>query len=58
MGRREKERPKQDARKDTKPTQAERFKEAARDLGADESGERFEEAFKKLVPPTRDRASS
>jgi hypothetical protein len=31
--------------------QLQRFKEAAKELGADESGETFERAFKKLVPP-------
>jgi hypothetical protein len=33
--------------------QSRRFKEAARDLGADESGEAFERAFKKIVPPKK-----
>lgn len=33
------------------PSQKERFKEAARQIGADESGEAFERAFKKMVPP-------
>ena len=31
--------------------QHERFKEVAREHGADESGERFEKAFGKAVPP-------
>jgi hypothetical protein len=31
--------------------QSERFKQAARELGADESGENFEQAFRKIVPP-------
>jgi hypothetical protein len=35
------------------PEQSRRFKEAARDLGVDESGEAFERAFKKIVPPRR-----
>ena len=35
------------ARKD----QSQRFKDTAKRLGADESGETFERAFKKLVPP-------
>jgi hypothetical protein len=30
--------------------QSERFKETAREIGADESGKEFERAFKKLVP--------
>ena len=33
--------------------QAERFKEAARKLGADETGKAFEDAFGKIVPPKR-----
>jgi hypothetical protein len=31
--------------------QIERFKETARKLGADESGDTFERAFAKIVPP-------
>ena len=31
--------------------QHERFKEAAREVGADESPENFERAFGKIVPP-------
>lgn len=38
--------------KDDRP-QAERFIETARQLGADETGERFEKAFGKLVPAIR-----
>jgi hypothetical protein len=35
--------------------QSERFKETARELGVDESGETFEGAFKRIVTPaTRD----
>jgi hypothetical protein len=30
--------------------QAERFKETARELGVDESGKNFEDAFGKIVP--------
>jgi hypothetical protein len=30
-----------------------RFKEAAREHGADESGEKFERAFGKIVPPAK-----
>lgn len=33
--------------------QSERFKQTARELGADESGNAFEEAFKKVVRPTK-----
>lgn len=32
-------------------TQGERFVEAAREAGVDETGEVFERAFKKIVPP-------
>jgi len=34
-------------------TQAERFIEAARAAGVDESGKEFERALKKIVPPKR-----
>jgi hypothetical protein len=37
-------------RKAKNSEQSQRFKEAARKLGADESGEMFERAFKKIVP--------
>jgi hypothetical protein len=40
-------------RKMTKAEQSERFKETARKLGADETGEEFERVFRKIVPPTR-----
>jgi hypothetical protein len=33
--------------------QSERFRQTARDLGCDESGEAFERAFGKIVPPKR-----
>lgn len=33
--------------------QKERFIEAAKKLGVDESGEEFEKAFKKIVPPKK-----
>jgi hypothetical protein len=46
----EKQKPKP-TRKMTRAEQSERFKETARKLGADESGEAFERAFKKIVPP-------
>jgi hypothetical protein len=39
---------------DEKP-QHERFKEAAREHGADESGKKFERAFGKIVPPVKPR---
>ena len=38
----------------TDKEQSERFKETARELGVDESGERFEKAFKELVKPRTD----
>jgi hypothetical protein len=37
----------------TDKRQSERFKEAARILGADETGKPFEKAFSKIVPPRR-----
>ena len=36
-----------------KAEQSRRFEEAAREAGADESGETFERAFGKIVPPKR-----
>lgn len=41
--------------KDEKP-QHDRFKEAAREAGADESGETFERAFGKIVPPKKSKS--
>jgi len=41
--------------KPSKKTQYGRFVEAARQLGADESEEAFERAFKKIVPAKRPR---
>jgi hypothetical protein len=38
-------------RKMTKAEQSERFKETARKLGADESGEPFEKVFRGIVRP-------
>ena len=35
--------------------QSERFKQTARELGADESGKRFEEAFDAITQKQRDR---
>lgn len=37
--------------------QRERFIEAAREAGVDESGEEFERAFKKIAPPKRKQGS-
>jgi len=39
--------------KDTPEAQHERFKELAREVGADKSGKKFEEAFDKIVPPKK-----
>jgi hypothetical protein len=38
-------------RKFTDKAESERFIEAARKLGIEETGEVFEQAFKKIVPP-------
>jgi hypothetical protein len=40
-------------KKKTDKEQAERFKETARRLGVDETGEKFERDFKKIVPPRK-----
>jgi hypothetical protein len=40
-------------RKKDEKSQSERFVEKAKELGADESGEEFERAFKKIVPPKK-----
>lgn len=37
----------------TDKEQSERFKETARELGADETGETFEKSFSKIVHPRR-----
>ncbi len=37
--------------KDDDPAQYERFREAARELGTDDSPEAFDRAFGKIVPP-------
>jgi hypothetical protein len=34
-------------------TQAERFKETARQLGVDETGRLFEDSFRRIVPPKK-----
>jgi hypothetical protein len=44
---------KQKKPKDIDPYQSERFIEAARKLGVDESGKSFIRAFDKIVPPKR-----
>jgi hypothetical protein len=40
-------------KKDKEKQQIERFKEAAKELGADESPEAFERAFRKVVKPPK-----
>jgi lipoate-protein ligase A len=40
-------------RKKDEKSQPERFVEKAKELGADESAEAFERAFKKVVPPIK-----
>jgi len=37
----------------TEAERSRRFKETARELEADETGESFERAFKKIVPPKK-----
>lgn len=45
--------PKKKAPPEDPAKQHERFKEAAREHGADESGKKFEQAFGKMVPPAK-----
>lgn len=42
----------------TPSDQAKRFEEMAREVGADASGEEFERAFGKIVPPKRRRTEA
>jgi len=49
MGQRPKAKPKRENRKNTDKEQSERFIRTARDLEADESGKKFERAFKAIV---------
>lgn len=44
-------------RPEAERTQAERFLETAREIGADETGEAFERAIERIVPPKRPAAS-
>jgi hypothetical protein len=53
MDQRPKAKRKRESLKSTDEEQSEQFKQTARKLGVDESGESFERAFKKLVPPKR-----
>lgn len=48
--------PKAEPKVESKQTQKERFVETARELEVDESGETFEAAFGKLVPPKKNQA--
>jgi len=50
---RAKAKPKPDAKPKAEKPQIERFKELARSSGCDETGEEFERAFAKIVPPRR-----
>jgi hypothetical protein len=50
MAQRPKVKPKRKSPKNTDKEQSERFKEAARTLGVDESGKEFELTIKKIVP--------
>ncbi len=45
-------------REETVNPQIERFKEAVRPLETDETGEAFERAFRKIVPPKQTRSSA
>lgn len=44
-------------KKDKDEAQIERFKKKAKELGADESADSFERAFKKIVKPPKQRKS-
>lgn len=44
-------------RPEAEKTQAERFLETAREIGADETGEAFERALDRIVPPRRPAAN-
>ncbi len=48
--------PRKPARKPDDPEQSKRFIEKAREIEVDESGEAFERAFKKIIPPRTDSA--
>jgi hypothetical protein len=43
-------------RKPDDPEQSRRFEEKARELGSDESGKRFEKAFKAILPKKKSSA--
>jgi hypothetical protein len=50
MAQRPKAKPKRKSPRNTDKEQSERFIETARKLEADESGKRFERAFKRILP--------
>lgn len=50
--------PKKKAADPNEKPQHDRFKEAAREHGADESGKKFEQAFGKIVPPRKPRSKN
>lgn len=49
--------PKKKAPPEDPAKQHERFKETAREHGANESGEKFERTFEKIVPPKKPQKS-
>ena len=49
-------RPAKAAKKSKEKPQRERFIEAARSIGVDETGKEFEAALKRIVPPKRDQS--
>jgi hypothetical protein len=51
MAQHPKAKPKRKSSRNTDKKQSARFIEAARKLGADESGKEFENVLKKIVPP-------
>jgi hypothetical protein len=51
MAEKQKPKPKNPTKKMSQAEQSERFKETARKLGVDESGESFERVFKRIAPP-------
>jgi hypothetical protein len=45
--------PRRDPKRPKEKTQGQRFIETARNYGVDETGETFEEAIRRLVPPKK-----
>jgi hypothetical protein len=58
MGQRPRAKPKRKSRKNTDKEQSERFIEAARAIGVDETGKEFDRALKRLVPARKARQKS